>query len=204
MIRRTICRAQVIWLISILLAFPEILSAQAAGDGIGVEIVGTGLQKLHTVADFSLELTVAHGTNIPGREKENPLGPKFGITIYGHGNIGFDMEFAYQIGWPGRMHEKIEMFEYFFGPRFSTSNNRRATVFGHILLGGLNRRQDISGFGVQKAKGFAMAYGGGLNVNVNKQIALRIVQLDWIPIHDGSWKTGVLRFGSGIVLRSAK
>ena len=53
--------------------------------------------------------------------------------------------------------------------------------------------------------GFAMAYGGGVDVNVRDRAAIRVVQFDWIPITESrSWITNTIRFGFGIVYRSAE
>ena len=98
------------------------------------------------------------------------------------------------------------MFEYLFGPRFSAPV-RRATVFGHVLAGGVYHWQDTAGFGpaTEKGSGFAMAYGGGVDVEASERIAFRVVQFDWIPIRDnGSWKKDTTRFGFGVVFRSPK
>jgi hypothetical protein len=81
------------------------------------------------------------------------------------------------------------------------------TVFFHTLVGGVHHWQSGSAYtpATFESSGFAMAYGGGLDVKASERIAIRVVQFDWIPIREkGSWVTNTMRFGFGIVFRAAK
>jgi hypothetical protein len=204
MAHRIICRAQWICLISVLLGFPATASAQT---GDGMIIFAIFLQQLNKVADLSAGFSMARGTNTPGSERVIPIGLQFGTTIDVHKSLGIDADLAVQSGKPAGSSELFNMFEYLFGPRFS-ARTRRATVFGHILAGGVKHWQDSPGYeqpATFKGGGFAMAFGGGFDVNVSERIAIRVAQVDWIPIReDGCWINNTVRFGFGIVFRLAK
>jgi opacity protein-like surface antigen len=67
------------------------------------------------------------------------------------------------------------------GPRFSY-RPKAVTVFGHWLLGAGTNKIDWGTSSYTKWQ-FAMAIGGGVDVNVSKHFAIRAVQIDWMPIH---------------------
>jgi opacity protein-like surface antigen len=88
------------------------------------------------------------------------------------------------------------VYEYLFGPRFSL-RGERATVFGQALFGGAT----LGGDG-ESINGFAMGFGGGVDVNVSDRFAVRVVQFDWIPTRfEGVWNNNTVRFGFGIVIK---
>lgn len=97
------------------------------------------------------------------------------------------------------------------GPEF-TKRTGRATVFGHALFG--YGEVDGGRFSADKS-GFAMAFGGGVDVRLNNRFNLRVVQLDYLPSRFGgqaesifgltgpvvtSWENN-LRVSVGIVLK---
>ena len=96
--------------------------------------------------------------------------------------------------------ESLHMYEYLFGPRLSM-RGEKATVFAQALFGGAT----IGGFG-DSVNGFAMGFGGGVDVNVSNRLAIRVVQFDWMPTRfsaDGEdvWVKDGIRFGFGIVIK---
>jgi len=200
MTRAIIHRVKWVCLISVLLVFPATASAQ----GDGMIIIVALLQQLNKTADLSLGFSVANSTNTPGSEREIPLGIQFGIS--GHRRIGAEVDLAFQSRTPDGQSKSFNMFEYLFGPRFSVGA-KRAIVYGHILAGGVYQWEGGSSDVTTSYEGggFAMAFGGGLDLNVNKRIAIRVAQLDWISIRqDGTWTKNTTRFGFGIVFRSEK
>lgn len=85
--------------------------------------------------------------------------------------------------------------QFLFGPRVRSS---RATWvgFAHALFGG--QRLSASGF---STSGFAMGIGGGLDVNTDRGVGFRLVQVDWVPTRiSGSWFTDQMRLGFGITI----
>jgi hypothetical protein len=83
------------------------------------------------------------------------------------------------------------MFTYFFGPVVRLPG-RHIRPFGELLFGGTNTNlyaqlnsSLIAGGGKIDATGqtqhpFAMAFGGGLDVAVNRSVAIRVAELDWV------------------------
>jgi len=102
---------------------------------------------------------------------------------------------------------------FMFGPRFSVRGDR-VTGFAHVLLGGAktNLKSTFRNVGViafpledpsfgQSETGFAMAIGGGLDVNAGKNFAVRILQVDYVPDRSlGQWQHNV-RAQFGIVFK---
>ena len=95
----------------------------------------------------------------------------------------------------------VHMYEFLFGPRFAMRRDK-ATMFVHALFGGKN----IGAEG-ESTNGFAMGFGGGVDVNVNDRFAVRVVQFDWIPTRftengeETLWIKDTIRFGFGIVIK---
>jgi hypothetical protein len=77
------------------------------------------------------------------------------------------------------------------GPEF-TKRVGRATFFAHALFGA-GAAQD-SGIFAANRSGFAMAYGGGVDVRLNSRLSLRAIQVDALPSHF-SGRTEVDLFG---------
>jgi len=108
---------------------------------------------------------------------------------------GWDSEFQFNInkllgitadigGNYGRLEPNIKnshTYTYVFGPTFSF-RREHATIFGHTLFGE-NSTNIITTAGAgtsNSTSAFAMAWGGGLDLNVNKTFAIRLGQLDWL------------------------
>src|ERR1039458_6126924 len=82
--------------------------------------------------------------------------------------------------------------------------------FVHALFGGFTIGGNASGCvtggncasGSASTNGFAMMFGGGVDAKLNKAIAIRVAQFDWIYYHaNGGSLNQNYRFSSGIVLR---
>jgi opacity protein-like surface antigen len=59
------------------------------------------------------------------------------------------------------------------------------------------------GTGHISGNAFAMGFGGGVDVNVGDSLAIRVVQMDWIPNRlGGDLYTSEFRLGFGIVFRA--
>ncbi|MHB1021316.1 MAG: hypothetical protein ACYC46_01765 [Acidobacteriaceae bacterium] len=103
------------------------------------------------------------------------------------------------------------------GPRFSyhfagdgLSKLSRYTPFVQGLVGSAHGFDALfpnkaTGTATGAANGFAMLAGGGLDVTVNKYIAIRAVQADYMLTHlpnNASDQQHILRISAGIVLRA--
>ena len=69
------------------------------------------------------------------------------------------------------------LYSFMAGPTFS-ARTKRVTPFAHLLLGGATTCGSCD-------SAFAMALGGGLDVNANDHLALRLVQADWLLFRAG-------------------
>lgn len=75
-----------------------------------------------------------------------------------------------------------------FGPRYSFRQFNKVTPFVHSLFGAI---------GPEPA--FAMAFGGGLDVKVNKTVSIRVIQADYIQLRTGGNNVNTARVSCGIV-----
>jgi hypothetical protein len=88
------------------------------------------------------------------------------------------------------------MYTYMVGPTLS-ARTERVTPFVHALFGGAS-----AGGEGETANAFAMAFGGGLDVNAGNHLAWRMVQADWLLFRSGGEtdKKNV-RVSTGLVFR---
>ena len=100
------------------------------------------------------------------------------------------------------------LFTYMFGPQFK-KHSGRFQPFGEALFGAAHSNtfaslaNTISGVHSTSSNNnaFAMAFGGGLDIAVNKHLAVRPFQFDYLPTHfGGAWQNN-FRFSAGIVWR---
>jgi hypothetical protein len=101
----------------------------------------------------------------------------------------------------------VRAYEYLFGPQFRL-RARRATVFAHVLVGGVHQYAHVGFYApgpttsTGTMDGLAMGIGGGLDVNLARHFAVRIVQFDWMPGRiQGNWQTDAVRIGIGVVAK---
>jgi hypothetical protein len=94
------------------------------------------------------------------------------------------------------------------GPRFSSRRDRKLTLFAQFLFGAARLGADASirlgNTTIDTAFAdisFAVASGGGLDLNLSESVALRLVQADYLSTNFGSNAPGHLRLSVGIVLR---
>jgi opacity protein-like surface antigen len=94
------------------------------------------------------------------------------------------------------------------------STEKRVKPFAHALAGIAKSRNSVSALtctstalincaqiNSQNESGFAMAFGGGVDVRVSDRIDLRLVQVDYNPITFDERTTNNFRFGIGIVIK---
>ena len=94
---------------------------------------------------------------------------------------------------------------YLFGPRI-TLRRGKAEPFVHALLGGARENDKASGGLVDQLteNAFAFALGGGLDVKVNDNFAIRVAQVDYLGDKLGSETANNFRYSVGIVIRLGK
>lgn len=107
----------------------------------------------------------------------------------------------------GDVRAEVRTIYALFGPRFS-KRGERATAFAQALVGVGTSRDEIGQ--IHKHTGLAFGFGGGVDINVNKNVAIRAVQFDYLPmrseiditdekkwLHNARLQVGIVfRFGS--------
>jgi opacity protein-like surface antigen len=96
-------------------------------------------------------------------------------------------------------------FNYLFGPRI-VLHRGKTEPFVHALLGGA--RRNVTAVGSISAPTtvnvFAFALGGGLDVKVNDNFAVRVAQVDYLGDKVGGETGNNFRYSVGIVIRLGK
>jgi opacity protein-like surface antigen len=138
----------------------------------------------------------------------------FGVSAAGNltRHFGIVADFSYNLKnniEVGAFDVDVRAFYYLFGPRFSARTDT-ATVFGHVLVGGVRARTDVflrgSTFAEETDNDLALGVGGGVDLNANRSIAIRVFQVDYLPTRttdvfgDKKW-TNNFRAQAGIVIK---
>jgi hypothetical protein len=88
------------------------------------------------------------------------------------------------------------------GPQITFRKNERFQPFAHFLVGAVRLKVE-SPTARQTDTGFAMAFGGGVDVKIplGKKVAVRLFQADYVRTNFVGGTLGNLRVSTGIVLR---
>jgi outer membrane immunogenic protein len=95
-------------------------------------------------------------------------------------------------------------FSYLFGPRLNW-RREKFTPFAQVLVGGFASTSGIATSGLQNH--FALAAGGGVDIQVTKLISIRPVQAEYFltTVSDGlNSRQNSFRFSAGVVFRLGK
>jgi hypothetical protein len=92
-------------------------------------------------------------------------------------------------------------YTYTFGPVISYRHNEAFTPFAHFLAGGVRSSAAFSGVSASD-NGFAMMFGGGVDVKATRRIAVRAIQFDWLSLHsNGVTDNNNMRISTGLLFR---
>lgn len=86
-----------------------------------------------------------------------------------------------------------------YGPVFAYRKFERFTPFGHVQIGAIHASQGYLGIS-QSATKFALATGGGVDINLNERFAVR-VQGDYLMSRFLSLRQDNLAVSTGLVVR---
>ncbi len=86
---------------------------------------------------------------------------------------------------------------FLFGPRFAIPGMGKFTPYVHALFGAVH---DSSG-GIFANTSFGTALGGGLDVELIKPVAVRVIQVDDVVTHFNSTTQNNARISTGLVFR---
>jgi outer membrane protein OmpA-like peptidoglycan-associated protein len=97
------------------------------------------------------------------------------------------------------------IISYLFGPRLNLRKFDYFVPFGEFLVGAVRGNGQITGTGTQNA--FAMAPGGGVDLVLNKNLAWRVAELNYVltsfsgPAVAATGRQNSFRAATGLVLR---
>lgn len=96
---------------------------------------------------------------------------------------------------------KSNFYNFLIGPVIKLRNKSRVEPFAHGLFGAA--RSSLSGLGnaTDSRTGFAMAFGGGLDVGVAKHLAIRAIQADYNPAFFGGHRLDNIRLSFGVIIK---
>jgi outer membrane protein OmpA-like peptidoglycan-associated protein len=90
----------------------------------------------------------------------------------------------------------VNTVSYLFGPRFSYRKNEKVTPFFQTLFGGI--RPSVAGV---SENDFAMTVGGGVDINVHPNIAIRPFQVEYLMVRTGGETQNNFRYAAGVVFQ---
>jgi opacity protein-like surface antigen len=97
----------------------------------------------------------------------------------------------------------LDRYFYGFGPQVTLQPCQYASVFGHVLVGGVHDRNEVSfpdGSMRSSADAFAMAVGAGVDFQVTRHFSVG-PSFDYVPTHftsptgdnwQNNWRVGVV------------
>ncbi len=92
-------------------------------------------------------------------------------------------------------------YTYTFGPQVSWRRNPAFTPFAHFLAGGFRGSASV-GSASASDNGFAMMFGGGVDIKASRRFAVRALQLDWLSLHsNGASDNNNMRISTGLLFR---
>lgn len=92
-------------------------------------------------------------------------------------------------------------YTYTFGPVISYRHNETFTPFAHFLAGGARASASLNGVS-GSSNGFAMMFGGGLDVKATRHLGVRAIQFDWLSLRaNGTSDNNNMRISTGLLLR---
>lgn len=138
-------------------------------------------------------------------QREGLHGVGFSVAGNFHPNVGIVGDFSYhkrEIEVPFGDDIDFSTFSFLFGPRF-TARGDRVEGFAHALFGGVRRKAEF----FDGDTDFAMGFGVGMDIKATESFAVRLFQVDYIPVRtrnpftlDREWEDNV-RFQIGLTYR---
>ena len=122
-------------------------------------------------------------------------------TLTGNLNRWFGVAADFSGAYKTQNGVSFNNYTYTFGPQISWRRNPNFTPFAHFLAGGSHASASFSGLS-GSSNGFAMMFGGGLDVRATQHLSLRAAQFDWLSLHsNGASDNNNMRISTGIVFR---
>lgn len=125
----------------------------------------------------------------------------FNVAVNGNFNEWFGLAFDLGSAYQSSGGVSTNNYTFTFGPVLALRAHKAYTPFVHLLAGGDHASAAISGFSAG-ASGFALLAGGGVDANINRRLAVRVAQADWMLVHgSGGTSSKNLRLSFGVVFK---
>ncbi len=181
----------------VLIVLPTLLALpMSAQDNPKIEVFG-GYQYLH---DSNID-------SFGDSANSNGWNASATVNFSQHLGVAADFSGSYKTNTKGG---PFHAYTYTFGPVASWNSSSKIKLFTHALFGGAHSIPTACSVGGDPSQcrgdlsvnGFAMMLGGGVDLRVDKHIAYRIFQSDWIylPAQAGGHTKNV-RLSTGLVFR---
>ncbi|MBZ5720994.1 MAG: porin family protein [Acidobacteriia bacterium] len=141
-------------------------------------------------------------TGVSGVDSLNLNGWNASFSGYFNHYLGVTGDFSGAYGTPTILGVglKTTVYTYMFGPVVRLTNNSKFTPFAHALFGGGHFKGEVLGVSATDS-GFTWAAGGGLDVNLNSKVAVRVAQADFVQTKFFSDSQNNFRYSAGIVFK---
>lgn len=123
------------------------------------------------------------GVNMHGFEGSVTVYVKKQFGLTGDFSTHFKSEPQTFFGNPSRA--KLRTSNFLGGPQVKFFNAQKVTPFMHALFGASRNRNQVSNAlatATDEYTSFAMAIGGGLDLNLSKHVDIRLLQVEWVPV----------------------
>lgn len=136
----------------------------------------------------------------------NPSAPLGLVADFGYYHASPNVS-SLIVGLPISTDVSVNTFSYLFGPKLAIRSHEKVTPFVQALFGGAHQKTTVkvSGISVSDSEGaFAMALGGGIDVKATTNVAIRLVQAEYVltKFTDGdNNRQNSLRISAGVVFR---
>jgi opacity protein-like surface antigen len=130
-----------------------------------------------------------------------------------HRNLGLVANFAatfanttFEDALTGRQfNARVSRYTLLFGPRYNLRNSSPFIPFAHALFGvsryHANFRNNDFTCPDTSDTAFAMAFGGGLDIQATRHVDIRAIQVDYLPVFHSHGREDGLRFSAGVKIK---
>jgi opacity protein-like surface antigen len=132
-----------------------------------------------------------------GLHGDNLNGWNASVSGYFNKYLGISADFSGIYGSPFGV--SLHVYPYMFGPIVRVPNSSKITPFVHGLFGATHI--SASAGGSTSDNSFAMAFGGGLDANINSRFAVRLAQADYLHTQLFDSTQHNFRYSAGIVIK---
>lgn len=144
----------------------------------------------------------------PRRTGQNGVNLAYTRNLTRHLGLTGDASAHFHRASSGTFSSQRDQYFLLAGLTFKPGNGKGIQPFAHALFGASLFRGFTSSvrpagnvYTFDDATSFAMAFGGGLDLHVNKRIDVRLIQADYTPTFFGSGRQNNFRLSVGIILK---